>query len=321
MLEFDDIQHILLTRTPAITGRYEFLTFDTPEGGRAWLTELLDKVQSATDAQATMDSSDRWVTLAFTWNGLRALGVPEESLATFPDEFREGMAARADILGDTGTNAPEHWVGGLAGDDLHAIAILFSRTDEQCKRSIEEHDKLLARTDGVRSLSYLDLNATPPFNYAHDHFGFRDRLSQPVMKGSGEEPTPGSGAALEPGEFILGYPDEDGPVANLPEPEVLSRNGSYMAYRRLQEHVGLFRDYLRENADSRRARNCSRPSSWADGAAAHPWCSRQTRTTRNWAQIRCVTTTTTTRRWIRSATRARWDHMHAGSIHATPPTT
>jgi hypothetical protein len=36
-------------------------------------------------------------------------------------------------------------------------------------------------------LSVLDLNATPPFNYAHDHFGFRDRLSQPMMEGSGEE--------------------------------------------------------------------------------------------------------------------------------------
>ena len=250
MLEFDDIQHILLTRTPAITGRYEFLTFDTPEGGRAWLSELLDKTQSAADATATMDGSDRWVTLAFTWTGLRALGVPDDSLQTFPEEFRTGMASRADILGDTGANAPEHWVGGLAGDDLHAIAILFSRTDEQCRRSIEEHDKLLARTDGVRSLSYLDLNATPPFNYAHDHFGFRDRLSQPVMKGSGEEPTPGSGDPLEPGEFILGYPDENGPVANLPAPEVLSRNGSYMAYRRLQEHVGAFREYLIENAET-----------------------------------------------------------------------
>ena len=32
-------------------------------------------------------------------------------------------------------NAPAHWVGGLAGDDLHAMAILFSRTDEQCRRS------------------------------------------------------------------------------------------------------------------------------------------------------------------------------------------
>jgi hypothetical protein len=163
VLEFEDIQHILLTRTPAITGRYEFLSFDTPAGGRAWLSELLDKTQSAADAVATMDSSDRWVTLAFTWNGLRALGVPEESLQTFPDEFRTGMAARADILGDTGGNAPEHWVGGLAGDDLHAIAILFSRTDEQCRQSIAEHDKLLARTDGVRSLSYLVQLCPRPF--------------------------------------------------------------------------------------------------------------------------------------------------------------
>ncbi|WP_029109339.1 peroxidase [Mycobacterium sp. URHD0025] len=250
MLEFDEIQHILLTRTPAITGRYEFLTFDTPEGGRAWVTALLDKVSSAAAAVATIDESDRWVTLAFTWNGLRALGVDEESLATFPAAFREGMAQRATILGDTGEAAPEHWLGGLAGGDLHAIAILFARTDEQCRRSIEEHDQLLNRTAGVRSLSYLDLNATPPFNYAHDHFGFRDRLSQPVMKGSGEEPTPGSGDPLEPGEFILGYPDEDGSVPNLPKPETLSRNGSYLAYRRLEEHVARFRDYIRERSDS-----------------------------------------------------------------------
>jgi hypothetical protein len=54
-------------------------------------------------------------------------------------------------------------------------------------------------------------------------------------------------APLKPGEFILGYPDEDGPPANLPQPEILSRNGSYMAYRQLQEHVGRFRDFLREH--------------------------------------------------------------------------
>lgn len=250
MLEFDDIQHILLTRTPAITGRYEFLTFDTADGGRAWLSELVDLLPSATAAQSTMDESDRWITLAFTWNGLRALGVAHDSLATFPDAFREGMPARANILGDTGANSPENWVGGLAGDDVHAIAILFARTDEQCRASIANHDAMLARTEGVRSLSHLDLNATPPFNYAHDYFGFRDRLSQPVMNGSGEEPTPGSGAALEPGEFILGYPDENGPVTNLPQPEVLSRNGGYMAYRRLEEHVAVFRDYLREHSET-----------------------------------------------------------------------
>ncbi|CAN5440296.1 peroxidase [soil metagenome] len=248
MLELDDIQHILLTRTPAMTGRYEFLSFDRPESGRAWLREMLDTVQSAADATATMDASKRWVTLAFTGSGLRALGVDEQSLRSFPDEFREGMASRATILGDIGANAPTHWVGGLAGDDLHAIAILFARDEPERQRCVEEHDRLLARCPGVHSLSFLDLNATPPFNYAHDHFGFRDRLSQPVMKGSGEEPTPGSGDALQPGEFILGYPDEKGPPVDLPVPEILSRNGSFMAYRRLQEHVASFRDYLHSNA-------------------------------------------------------------------------
>lgn len=247
-LELHDIQHILLTRTPALTGRYEFLTFDSAPGGRAWLTEMLPLAQSAADVVDTVDTSKRWVTLAFTWTGLRALGVDAESLATFPDEFREGMAARADILGDAGAAAPEHWLGGLADDALHAIVILFARDEPERVRCVAEHDALLARCDGVRSLSHLDLNANPPFNYAHDHFGFRDRLSQPVMKGSGEDPTPGSGDPLEPGEFILGYPDEDGPVTNLPSPEVLVRNGSYLAYRRLEEHVGLFRDYVADNA-------------------------------------------------------------------------
>ena len=199
MLELEDIQHILLTRTPAMTGRYEFLSFDDPAGGRAWLSELIDRVDSAATAQASMDSTKRWITLAFTWSGLRALGLPEESLATFPEAFRQGMAARADILGDTGANHPDNWVGGLAGGDLHAIAILFARDDAEHARATGEHDKLVARCEGVRSLSVLDLNATPPFNYAHDHFGFRDRLSQPVIEGSGEVPTPGSGAPLKSG--------------------------------------------------------------------------------------------------------------------------
>jgi deferrochelatase/peroxidase EfeB len=244
MLDLDNIQHILVTRTPAMTGRYEFLSFGNPAGGRAWLAELVDKIQSAADAEATMDSQDRWITLAFTWNGLRALGVSESSLATFPDEFREGMAARADILGDTGSNHPANWVGGLADDDLHAIAILFARNEAEHQRCTAVHAELVARCAGVRVLSFLDVNATPPFNYAHDHFGFRDRMSQPVIEGSGEKPTPGSGAPLKPGEFILGYPDEEGIIAKLPAPEELSRNSSYMAYRRLREHVGLFRDYL-----------------------------------------------------------------------------
>ena len=123
------------------------------------------------------------------------------------------MVARAEVLGDTGANHPDNWVGGLASPDLHAIVILFARDAAERERCQAEHAKLVARCEGVEVLSTLDLEATPPFDYAHDHFGYRDRLSQPVIEGTGEVPTPGSGAPLKPGEFILGYPDEDGPPA------------------------------------------------------------------------------------------------------------
>jgi Dyp-type peroxidase family len=250
MLDLNDIQHILLTRAPALTGRYEFLSFRDGAGARAWLSAIREKVHSVAEMRASVEKDKRWVTIAFTCNGLRALGLDEASLSSFPEEFRRGMAARAETLGDTGANAPENWVGGLASPDLHAIAILFARDLPEHARCVAEHQKLVAASSGVEVLSTLDLEAVPPFDHAHDHFGYRDRLSQPVIEGSGEEPTPGSGAPLKAGEFILGYADEYGVTAENPRPDILACNGSYMAYRRLQEHVGAFRDFLRKNAET-----------------------------------------------------------------------
>ena len=86
--------------------------------------------------RADIDEDRRWVTVAFTWNGLRALGLDEAPLASFPEEFKQGMAARAEILGDDGANAPEHWVGELASPDLHAIVILFARDDAEQGRCV-----------------------------------------------------------------------------------------------------------------------------------------------------------------------------------------
>ena len=93
------------------------------------------------------------MTVAFTWNGLRALGVDEASLATFPEEFKQGMAARAEMLGDTGANHPDHWVGGLASPDLHAIVILFARDAAERGRCQRSTKNSLARCEGVEVLS------------------------------------------------------------------------------------------------------------------------------------------------------------------------
>ncbi len=139
MLELDDLQHFLLVRPRAPVARYEFLTFRQPEGGRAWVAAMADKVGTARAVRATSKTDMRWVTVAFTWNGLRALGVEDASLNSFPEEFRQGMAARAEILGDTGANHPDHWVVGLASQDLHAIIILFAVDRDERARNVEAH--------------------------------------------------------------------------------------------------------------------------------------------------------------------------------------
>ena len=249
MLELHDIQHFLIARPPALAARYEFLTFRRPEGARAWIIGILDRVGTAQAVRSsTLDS--RWVTIAFTWNGLRAVGVDEVSLASFPEEFRQGMPARAEILGTTGANHPEHWVGGLASPDLHAIVVLFARDVAERERCRQEHETFVSRCAGVELLSSLDLEAIPPFDHAHEHFGYRDRLSQPMIEGIDAEPTPGSGPPIKAGEFFLGYPDEDGGTVGMPQPAALSRNGSYLAYLQLEEHVGAFRDFLRQHGET-----------------------------------------------------------------------
>jgi len=249
-LDLDDIQHFLLTRTPALAARYEFLSFQNPGAGRTWLAGLVDKVGTGRSVGSASPDA-RWVTIAFTFNGLRGLGVNEASLSTFPEEFRQGMVARADILGSVGANHPDHWIGDLTSPALHAIIILFARDVAERDRCEQEHRRYLSTLTGVHVLSSLNLEALPPFDgVAREHFGYRDRLSQPVIEGTGEQPTPGSGPAIRAGEFFLGYTDESGMMTPLPQPELLSQNGSYLAYLRMEEHVGAFRDFLRQQAET-----------------------------------------------------------------------
>ncbi len=190
MLELEDIQHFLLTRTPALAARYEFLSFASGPAGRAWLAGLADKVGTGRSV-GTASPDARWVTIAFTCSGLRALGVDDKALATFPDEFRHGMAARAEILGMTGDSGPDRWIGDLASPALHAIVILFARDGAERDRCEQQHREYLSTLTGVTVLSALNLEALPPFDgVAREHFGYRDRLSHPVIAGTGEAADP-----------------------------------------------------------------------------------------------------------------------------------
>jgi Dyp-type peroxidase family len=94
-----------------------------------------------------------------------------------------------------------------------------------------------------------------------EHFGLSDGFGDPVFSGqfSGEAErlrVAGGGkllpdqswAPLATGEFLLGYPDEAQEIAGAAMPIAFSRNGTFMAYRKLHEDVGTFTDYIDEQA-------------------------------------------------------------------------
>jgi Dyp-type peroxidase family len=232
-----------------LAARYEFLRLREGAAGRRWLAGIIDEIGTAA-AVGTASPDSRWVSVAFTWTGLRALGLDEATLDAFPEEFRQGMAARAPMLGLTGANHPDHWVDELGQAELHAIVMFFTRDVAERERCKREHERYLATLDGVDRLASVDLEANPPFDHPHEHFGYRDRLSSIPIAGAAEPVQPGSGPAVAAGEFFLGHVDESGARPLPPALRELARNGSYLAYLKMQQHVGAFRDFLRRNGET-----------------------------------------------------------------------
>ncbi len=81
-------------------------------------------------------------------------------------------------------------------------------------------------------------------------FGFKDGISNPAVEGSGIPGTNPQERPLKAGEFVLGYLDETGGLSPMPQPDVLGRNGTYPAFRKLHQRVAAFRQYLRAQSSS-----------------------------------------------------------------------
>lgn len=104
-----------------------------------------------------------------------------------------------------------------------------------------------------------------------EHFGFVDGISDPVFEGqydeedeaqrkvgngkfTGELKTdkqiddPANWQPLATGEFLLGYPDEAKEVPPAAPPNLFSTNGTFFAYRKLEERVDVFRKHIEKTA-------------------------------------------------------------------------
>jgi Dyp-type peroxidase family len=245
-LEMSDIQATVLRPRPSpYKGEYVVLRIDEAAQGREMLRRIIPYVAPA--EEWWIPSVPAWMGIAFTYQGLKAIGLPQESLDSFPEEFRQGMAARAAILKDFGDNAPANWEYPFGTADMHVALAIYSSDDKSLEAVLEQARQShmdLSQVSVIYSMKFSELPA------GRNPFGFKDGLHNPHVEGSSMHIPSGSGPTVKAGEFIIGYADELGQTATSPEPEVLRRNGTFLVLRKFYTRVAAFRKYLREQASS-----------------------------------------------------------------------
>jgi Dyp-type peroxidase family len=252
-----DIQDNIVTPIQMRYGRHIFLKFTDGGQARAFLANMFGRVNARQEDHGTRYTMN----IGFTYEGLKVLGLSQRSLDSFPQAFRMGARGRAGEVGDVGSNAPEHWEGGLGTPDIHAMGLIRTDSDAGRDEATQVVRAEMEATGGVEIRFVQDTMALAHesgIGSEGEHFGFADPISQPPIEGAPTASYPGDGVLepngnwrpLKPGEFVLGYEDEAGHAGTQgPEPFELRRNGSYVVFRKLYQDVAAFRRYLATAAE------------------------------------------------------------------------
>jgi deferrochelatase/peroxidase EfeB len=249
---------------------YLFVQVYDGRRARRWLERLASHVTSAEPwpvSEGRTVKPSVAVNVAFSSEGLAALGLPPAVLCTFPPEFRDGIAhpERSRILGDTEASDPGQWeVGGPRTPPVHALLIVHAASEPELEIACQDHRALMDEAEGgvVELPGSMQLGYRPQDDY--EPFGFHDGISQPPVAGL-------TGDGVPTGEFILGYPNHFAVVAPTPlvAPELdpggllprsanpahasaslrdLGVNGSFVVYRKLEQDVTGFWRFMQSEA-------------------------------------------------------------------------
>jgi Dyp-type peroxidase family len=183
-----------------------------------------------------------WLGLALSAEGLRMLGADLGGLGEGEGSaaFAERMASRAEEIGDTRpADQPSAWEREFRPEapPIQALLVLAADSgDDLADRVAWARERI---EDADCEVVFSERGHTLPGRMAgHEHFGFKDGVSQPAVADIDPPPAEGEPPAIALGEFVLGYPDQNGQVAPASD---TFKDGSFLVFRRLRQDVFGFR--------------------------------------------------------------------------------
>jgi hypothetical protein len=190
-IDVSDIQGFALKGYNFPYARYLLLELAEPHAARDWLVKLF-KVITTGERWDINNKPLSTVNIAFTYKGLVKLDLPLASLLSFPLEFQQGMQARADILGDSGKNAVDHWDPVWRHNRVHAWLAINARTAAALEQCSDDMLRLVEETQGAHLLEKQDacaISIDGKFTLANT-LDIRTALATPISKAPRETVCP-----------------------------------------------------------------------------------------------------------------------------------
>lgn len=270
-----------------------FLRFGPLSGTKRWIRWIAPYVSSMDEVIAfvRMHRSLRrrlglkepglaatWVNIAFSSQGLATL-LGKRAVAAFGEQsFRQDLAARSTYLGDparpTQRGHASRWLVGGPDNTADVVVIVAADRPGDLAHRVAKI-KARAAVHGLDLIFEQRGETLPDPLRGHEHFGFKDGVSQPGVRGKmstapGDYVTPRYIASTDrhaqlfakpgqpvlwPGQFVLGMQRQSPDTFITPAPVATNfpswaRLGSFLVVRRLRQDVPAFWHFVKTVADA-----------------------------------------------------------------------
>lgn len=297
ILELDDIQGSIVPGFKKDSQHFLFFRITDADLAKVWLKDLTPRLSSAREVR---DAHAMWkqmrvklghepdnldflfLSCAISAAGLQKLGI--QGIDQFDDvAFKLALENRAGVIGDSSKgsgapDAPENWLFGSGRKKPDVLVILA--TDDKAWAVKTERELIKSARKKKLQLIHVDRGRVRPGSMAgHEHFGFRDGISSPAIRGRAsaledgtfEERSWPSNPAFDsyrgrfaapgrqlvwPGHILFGYgrqqrdqPEEMRPNS-VPAAPSWAKNGSFLVYRRLRQDVTAFHKFLADATEA-----------------------------------------------------------------------